>query len=55
MTDVTNVQAGAAQVTARPGIQVVPLQGLPIVAAVVAFVAAAFTVAHYAAPPGSER
>jgi hypothetical protein len=44
MTDVGNVQAGAvgtAQVTGRPTIQVVPLKGLPIVAAVVVFVIAA--------------
>jgi apolipoprotein N-acyltransferase len=44
MTDVGNVQAGAvgtAQMTARPKIQVVPLKGLPIVAAVVVFVIAA--------------
>jgi hypothetical protein len=44
MTDVGNVQAGAvrtAPVTARPPVQVVPLKGLPIVAAVVAFVIAA--------------
>ena len=37
MTDVGNVQAGAvgtAQVTVRPKVQVVPLKGLPIVAAV---------------------
>ena len=44
MTDVGNVQAGAVsttQVAARPTIQVVPLKGLPIVAAVVVFVIAA--------------
>ena len=44
MADVGNVQAGAvgiAQVTARPKLQVVPLKGLPIVAAVVVFVIAA--------------
>lgn len=44
MTDVRNVQAatpGTAQVAPRPRVQVVPLRGLPIVAAVVAFVIAA--------------
>ena len=44
MTDVGNVQAravGTTQVAARPTIQVVPLKGLPIVAAVVVFVIAA--------------
>jgi hypothetical protein len=44
MTDVGNVQPGAvgiAQVTARPKPAVVPLRGLPIVAAVVVFVIAA--------------
>jgi hypothetical protein len=44
MTDVGNAPAGAvgtAPVTARPPIQVVPLKGLPIVAAVVVFVIAA--------------
>jgi hypothetical protein len=44
MTDVGNVQAGAVgatRVTARPPVQVVPLKGLPIVAAVVVFVIAA--------------
>ena len=44
MADVGNVQAGAvgiAQVPARPKVQVVPLKGLPIVAAVVVFVIAA--------------
>ena len=43
MTNVGNMQAGAvgaAQVAARPAVQVVPLKGLPIVAAVVAFVIA---------------
>src|SRR5579863_573046 len=43
MTDVGNVQAataGSAQVAPRPRVQVVPLRGLPIVAAVVAFVIA---------------
>ena len=43
MTNVGNMQAGAvdtAQVAARPTIQVVPLKGLPIVAAVAAFVIA---------------
>ena len=43
MTDVGNMQAGVvgtAPVAARPAIQVVPLKGLPIVAAVVAFVIA---------------
>ena len=41
MTDVGNIQAGAvgiAEVAPRPRVQVVPLKGLPIVAAVVAFV-----------------
>jgi hypothetical protein len=44
MTDMRNVQAeavGTTQVAARPTIQVVPLKGLPIVAAVVVFVIAA--------------
>jgi hypothetical protein len=44
MADVGNVQAGAVgtiQVPARTTIQVVPLKGLPIVAAVVVFVIAA--------------
>jgi len=43
MTDVGRMQAGTVgtvQVAARPTIQVVPLKGLPIVAAVVAFVIA---------------
>ena len=43
MTNVGNMQAGVvgtAPVAARPTIQVVPLRGLPIVAAVVAFVIA---------------
>src|SRR5215471_19379791 len=42
MTDVGNIQAGALSTApvARPTIQVVPLQGLPIVAVVVAFVIA---------------
>jgi hypothetical protein len=54
MTDVGNVRAGAvgmAQLTARPKIQVVPLKGLPIVAAAVVFVIA-FTVARYSSPAG---
>jgi hypothetical protein len=44
MTDVGNVRTGmvgAAQLAPRPAIQVVPLKGLPIVAAVVVFVIAA--------------
>ena len=44
MTDVGSVQAGAvgtAPVPVRPKVQVVPLKGLPIVAAVVVFVIAA--------------
>jgi hypothetical protein len=44
VADVRDVQAaaaGTAQVTARPKVQVVPLRGLPIVAAVVGFVIAA--------------
>src|SRR5436305_12922502 len=44
MTDVGSVQAGAVgtvPVPARPKVQVVPLKGLPIVAAVVVFVIAA--------------
>jgi hypothetical protein len=44
MTDVGNIEAGtsyAVQAPARPLVQVVPLRGLPIVAAVVAFVIAA--------------
>jgi hypothetical protein len=44
MTDVRNLQAGTAgtaQAPPRPRVQVVPLWGLPIVAAVVAFVIAA--------------
>src|SRR5713101_6258080 len=44
MTHVGDVQAemaGTAQVAARPAIQVVPLKGLPIVAAVVVFIIAA--------------
>jgi hypothetical protein len=43
LTDIGNVQAGtvaAAPGTARPRVQVVPLRGLPIVAAVVVFVIA---------------
>lgn len=43
MTDVGNMQAGAvgtARLRARPAIQVVPLEGLPVVALVVAFVIA---------------
>jgi hypothetical protein len=43
MIDVGNMQAGVvgtAPVAARPAIQVVPLKGLPIVAAVVVFVIA---------------
>jgi hypothetical protein len=46
MTNVGNIQAGAvgtAQVAARPTIQVVPPKGLPIVAAVVAFVIASMS------------
>jgi hypothetical protein len=44
MADVGNVQAGAVgtvQAPARPRVQVVPVRGLPIVAAVVVFVIAA--------------
>jgi hypothetical protein len=60
MAEVGNVQAGlagpaeAAPVPGRFRVQVVPLRGLPIVAAVVVFVIAsviAFTVARYSSPP----
>ncbi len=56
MAKAGNAQAGiagpaeAAPVPGRPQVQVVPLLGLPIVAAVVVFVIA-FTVARYSSPP----